>query len=294
MRLFKRTLKVLATFGYILALAFYSAARGLFYRVKRRAGLPVHFDEAVRRLRQDGFAILEEYYSPAQVEHIAQVVEAQMREEMGDYDHINRISYYRGPLSDQPWDGGVYRLFGVHTLDPALLQFRRDPVLKGIIEAAFHTSVSCQITMVQENLPQGAETRGFHLDMYAPLEFKAFLFLTDVTEDSHGPYTILRGSHRWHVKRLLNYLVRGLRGKDPVSTVDNLSAEELAAQVKFKVRKGSVVLSIQQAIHRGWPHTERKRLAVVNYYYEKIRPGVPDFEEHNRLGYRYSTGPAKH
>jgi len=294
MRLLKRTLKVLATFGYILVLALYSAVRGVCYRMTRRTRLPADLDQAVRRLREDGFAILEDYCPPAQVERIARVVEAHMREEMGDYDHTNKVSYYRCPLSEQVWDGGVYRLFGVHALDPAILQFRRDPVLKGIIEQAFHTVVTCQVTMAQENLPQGAETRGFHLDMYAPLEFKAFLFLTDVTEDRHGPYTILKGSHRWHRRRLLNYLVRGLGGRDPVSTVDNLSAEELAAQVKFKVSKGSVVLSIQQAIHRGWPHTEGKRLAVVNYYYEKIRPGSPDFEEHNRLGYRYPATPAQH
>jgi hypothetical protein len=125
--------------------------------------------------------------------------------------------------------------------------------------------------------------------MYAPREFKAFLFLTDVTEDRQGPYALLRGSHRWRWRRLGNFLRRGLRDRHPVTSIEDLSAGELAALEKVHVRRGSVVLSIQQAIHRGWPLAAGKRLAVVNYYYEKLRPREPDFEEGRHLGYRYKA-----
>lgn len=288
----KAMAKTLATFGYIVFLEIFSQARGLFLRMGNRERSRPELEEWAKRMRADGFVILEDYFGPEEVAQIVSVAEGHMQEEMGDYDHANRISYFRVPLPDQSDDGGVFRLFGAHALHPAILRFRQDAKLIAIIEKAFHTRLRCAATLIQENLPIGAETRGFHLDMYAPREFKAFLFLTDVTEDHHGPYAVLRGSHRWRWRRLANYLARGLRGQHPVTSVENLTPAELGTLEKFRVRRGSVVLSIQQAIHRGWPLEVGKRQVVVNYYYEKLRSREPDFEEGRRLGYRYKEGAA--
>lgn len=271
-----------------MALSAYSWVRGLFYRVFRR---PIEFEglaEMGKELREKGFLVIKDYYSDAEIADILHVVEEHMHEDMGDYDHINRVTYYRRPLSDQKWDGGVYRMFAAHALHPSILKFRHDPKLRQIIETGFRTKLTSEATVIQKNLPVGTETRGFHVDMYAPREFKAFLFLTDVFSESNGPYAILRGSHRWQAKLLCNYLKRGVLHLDPVTTVGELNEKELACLEKFWVRKGTVVLSIQQAIHRGWPHTQGRRLAVVNYYLEKFSNSTPDFNEENRLGYRYN------
>lgn len=278
--------KTLATFAYILALDSYTGARGLALRARRGAS-PPEVEDLAGRLRRDGFVIIEDYLRPEEVGQVAAAVGEYLGEDYGDYDHVNKVSYFRRPLPDQVDDGGVFRLFGAHALHPLARRFREDPRLIEIIERAFHTRLRCAATLVQENLPVGTETRDFHLDMYAPREFKAFLFLTDVTEDQHGPYAVLRGSHRWRWRRLANYLARGLRELHPVTSVEDLTPAELGTLVKFRVRRGSVVLSIQQAIHRGWPLRVGKRQAVVNYYYEKLRSREPDFDEGRRLGYRH-------
>jgi hypothetical protein len=282
----KRIIRTFAVAANIVLIESYMLLRKCLFRLAKRE---VDEDDrvAARRLRDDGYVVLENFITESEVADICEAVDECMAGAQGDYDHINKISYYRRPLEDQRWDGGVFRLFGAHEIHELIRSFRRDKRLKGIIEEAFSTKVSCGVTMVQENLPEGIETRGFHIDMYAPLECKAFLFLTDVNRDEHGPYAIVKGSHRRFWWRLANYLSRGLRDADPVTTVDNVGENDLQNLVKFMVKKGSVVLSCQQAVHRGWIHNEGRRIALVNYYTAKMSEGTPEFDDDNRLGYRY-------
>ena len=111
--------------------------------------------------------------------------------------------------------------------------------------------------------------------------------MADVDCDAHGPYAIVEGSHRRVWWRLGNYLSRGLRDAEPVTTVERVSETDLEQVAKFMVKKGSVVLSCQQAVHRGLPHSEGRRVAVVNYYPARTAAGTPEFDDGTRLGYRY-------
>ena len=281
----KRILKILLTAGYMLALGFYAVLKGFVHRP------PLLSDEhrrLARHLREKGYVLLENFYDDVEVEGLRQSLGKYMAEDIGDYDHINRVSYFRRPPDGSPWDGGVYRLWRADAIHPLIERFRRDSKIKGILEAAFRNRMICFTSIVQKNLPSGSTTRGFHIDIYAPREFKAFLFLSDVADESAGPYGLLCGSHRWRIKRYLNYLWRGLTNRNPVTDV-SVSSKEMRRLEMFKVRKGSVVISCQQAIHRGLPLLSGDRWAVVNYYIEAMRPGVVDFPDDNRLGYRYST-----
>lgn len=282
----KRMARVLAVAAYIVLIESYMLLKKGPFRLKRRFS---NRDdrEAARRLRKDGYVILEDYFNEQQVAEISRGVDDYMQVGQGDYDHVNRVSYYRQPSEDSKWDGGVFRLYGAHEIQEHIGAFRRDMRLKGIVEQAFSTEVSCAVTVVQENIPQGVETRGFHIDMYAPLECKAFLFLTDVERDEHGPYAIIKGSHRRFWWRLYNYLSRGLRDAEPVTTVEGVGDEDSKNLVKFMVEKGSVVLTCQQAVHRGWPHSKGRRVALVNYYPARTSGKMPEFDDGNRLGYRY-------
>lgn len=282
----KRMARVLAVAAYIVLIESYMLLKKGPFRLKRRFS---NRDdrEAACRLRKDGYVILEDYFNEQQVAEISRGVDDYMQVGQGDYDHVNRVSYYRQPSEDSKWDGGVFRLYGAHEIQAHIGAFRRDMRLKGIVEQAFSTEVSCAVTVVQENIPQGVETRGFHIDMYAPLECKAFLFLTDVERDEHGPYAIIKGSHRRFWWRLYNYLSRGLRDAEPVTTVEGVGDEDSKNLVKFMVEKGSVVLTCQQAVHRGWPHSKGRRVALVNYYPARTSGKMPEFDDGNRLGYRY-------
>jgi ectoine hydroxylase-related dioxygenase (phytanoyl-CoA dioxygenase family) len=285
----KKSVRTIAVAANIVLIETYMLLRKAAYRVKGRRMTAGDDRDLARSLREDGYVVLENYFDKDQVAEICGAIDNCMLDRQGDYDHINRVSYYRRPQENQRWDGGVYRFYGAHEIHELIRFFRRDQRLKGIVEEAFSTEVSCAVTMVQENLPEGIETRGFHIDMYAPLECKAFLFLTDVDRDEQGPFTIIKGSHRRFWWRLFNYLSRGLRDAEPVTTVEHVGEDDLQNLVKVMVKRGSVVLSCQQAVHRGWAHDTDRRIALVNYYTAKMLGTTPEFDDDNRLGYRYEN-----
>lgn len=283
-----RIAKTLLTAAYIFALDLYGWAKRPLFRLSQADTADAGIRALAGQLADKGYVILEDYCSVADVEALYGDLQGLLSDEAGDYDHINRLTYYRRPLQDQKTDGGVFRLWRADAVHPLIDRFRRDSTIKAVIEQAFATQVNCFNTIVQKNLPTGSTTRGFHIDIYAPREFKAFLFLTDVCHEDHGPFAIIEGSHKWHIRRLANYLWRGLANRHPVTDIA-LSQEETDGLAVCKVKKGCVVISCQQAVHRGWPLVDGERVAVVNYYLEKLRFSEPDFSEDNRLGYGYAA-----
>jgi hypothetical protein len=286
---FKSIVKTLLTVVYMSFLSLYSAVRGLFLRVFSVLGPEGNYSGKIAELRNNGCVVLESYYSPEEVEEMKGLAEDYMRDEYGDYDHLNRMAYFRRPLDGQEADGGVFRLFGFSEIDPRAASFFADPIIKGIIEKAFHTKIISNAALLQKNQPFGSETRGFHVDMYAPKQFKAFLFLTDVVDERHGPLTVIKQSHKWHVRRYANFIRRGLCNLKDVSSFDDLNEKELSAAQLFTVKKGTVILATQQAVHRGWPLQVGPRYVMVNYFVEKLSRFTPGYHINKRLGYRYST-----
>ncbi len=270
---------------YILLIEIWTIATRALY--KKKQVLSSEDLAAAKKLRDDGYVVIPGYYDSSKVESLSEVIDKYMKDGQGDFDHINRVSYYRCPRALARWDGGVFRLFGAEAIHHLINSYRNDKRLKSIVEEAFSVPMSCDITMVQENLPIGAETRGFHIDMYAPLECKAFLFLTDVKKNEDGPYSLVRSSHRKFWWRLGNFISRSLRGTEPVTSVDNLSAVFEKDVVKLLLDKGTVVISCQQAIHRGWKHTTGRRIAIVNYYYAHLYGQNFNKNIEKRLGYNY-------
>jgi hypothetical protein len=286
---FKSIIKTLLTVLYIGGLSLYSAVRGLYLRVFSLSEPGGVYRGKITELRNNGCVVFESYYSSEEVEEMKVIAENHMQDEYGDYDHVNQMSYFRRPLDGQESDGGVFRMFGFNEIDLRPASFFTDPVLKEIIEKAFHTKIVSHAALLQKNQPVGSETRGFHVDMYAPKQFKAFLFLTDVVDERHGPLAIIKQSHKWHLRRYANFIRRGLRNLTDVSSFDDLNDRELSAAQLFTVKKGTVVIASQQAVHRGWPLQVGPRYVMVNYFVEKLSQSTPGYRINRRIGYRYST-----
>lgn len=279
--------KALLSIIYICALDLFSLLRGCLLRMGSEFPAVNVTEEQVRHLREKGYLLLEDYYSLEQVDQIMEMAQVHMQEGYGDFDHINGHSYYRCPEESQDSDGGVFRLFSADLLQEEAHAFREDPSIIALLERAFSTRISCNASVLQKNLPVGSETRGFHVDMYAPKQFKAFLFLTDVLAEEQGPYAIIEGSHRWRWRHCVNFLRRGIAGDRDVTSFAELGPADLQNLRLFKVRKGTVVIATQQAIHRGWPLVDGLRFALVNYYIERLPEHTPGYRINNRLGYRY-------
>ena len=278
--------KTLLTVVYIAVLLLYSYARGVSSRLKRGEAADERAAE-IRHLREHGYVVLEGYYSEEKIQRMLRTAGDNMDDGYGDYDHIDGEAYFRRPAPDQEVDGGVFRVYGAQGVNADYLGFRDDPVLVNIVERAFHIPITCNASVLQKNQPLGSETAGFHVDTYAPKQFKAFLFLTDVPNEECGPLAIIPGSHRWFLRQMTNYLVQGLKGLQDTGAFDRLSDAELRSARLFTVKRGTVVIAIQQAIHRGWPLRIGPRFVLVNYYIERLSEKTPGYHINKRLGYKY-------
>jgi hypothetical protein len=105
--------------------------------------------------------------------------------------------------------------------------------------------------------------RGFHVDVLYPPMVKAFLSLNDVEDLGDGPYTIVPGSHRWWFRKFLNDIINactvGSRRDMSYFVPDDTLRTVLAPA-------GTLILSTQDAIHKGWGnHWRQPRYALIAY-----------------------------
>ena len=95
------------------------------------------------------------------------------------------------------------------------------------------------------------KTRGFHVDSYSN-QIKLFIYLTDVTDLSYGPYTFVRGSHIDNPYRLINgQLSEKLKIKTETPIVSYNEIYPILG------KKGTLVISDQSGFHRGFPQSEK-------------------------------------
>jgi hypothetical protein len=125
-----------------------------------------------------------------------------------------------------------------------------------LIKTAFpetrQRSTNVYVTEGQES------TRGYHIDCLHT-KIKIFVYLTDV-DIKHGPYSYIRKSHNSSVRQFNMAVNKLFNKKNTKMTVYNPFLKEV-----FTGRKGDVIISMQNGIHRGIPQmkeSERMMLAL--------------------------------
>lgn len=116
------------------------------------------------------------------------------------------------------------------------------------------------------------DTRGFHIDNIFGT-YKVFVYLTDVNSEREGPYCYVPGSHRipyLHRLELRQTERSGIRPRDMLSS-------EYLPSIRFVAPRGTVIVSNQTGIHRGFPQQPGacRRVMVANY------------SDHVKMGRRY-------
>jgi len=104
-------------------------------------------------------------------------------------------------------------------------------------------------------------TRGFHADTYSK-KLKAFVYLSDVTQLSDGPYCFVRKSSNEGPWRTANQqLAKILPNKTEAPFIN------IADAVPILAPKGSLVISDQSGFHRGIPQSENsiRKVIVASY-----------------------------
>lgn len=100
------------------------------------------------------------------------------------------------------------------------------------------------------------KTRGFHVDSYYR-SMKGFIYLTDVNCLDDGPYCFVKGTHVENSLGKLNKII----GDKEAPIIDPLKI------VPVLGKKGTLILSDQSGIHRGFPQSKGslRELFVMRY-----------------------------
>lgn len=103
------------------------------------------------------------------------------------------------------------------------------------------------------------ETRGIHADSdFFPSRIKSFVYLTDVPDNSYGPFSYIKKSHTKN----------GLKYHRKYDIIEPLTDEDKENyEIYTGVKKGDVVIAAVSGGHRGIPQEQGKlRIAIVSSY----------------------------
>ena len=222
--------------------------------------------EVGKILQTDGIVVIENFIDESQVELLKERIEKAIHE----YPHNEKINETNSVISVREsydsknnYDTGMIDFVNADEIVKELSGFKyNERITQLLSEVANQTMKSASLHVyINKNV---LNTRVFHIDTFYPRQYKAFLYLTDVNSKGDGPYSYIKKSQAASILKFLNVCYNLLKGY-PVTD----------ARIKFGgsptyllAKKGTLILSCQNGMHRGWPQSEGAyRVAIVNYFY---------------------------
>ena len=172
------------------------------------------------------------------------------------------------------------RIYGIEQILPTARSLAEDDDFLELGELINKEKTYCAFTLGNwlESGKGGSSGDGWHRDSFFS-QYKALLYLTDVTEEN-GPFELLPGSH--HLKSVLNGIEKA--GIDymqnRLSDDEVYRLEEILTTPRKPItgRAGTLILFNSSSVHRGRPIRSGERLAFTNYYFPVSR-GIRDVQK---------------
>jgi hypothetical protein len=249
-------------------------------------------EESVESLATHGLVIVDKYVGGKSVDRITDQIQPMLEkirqqsaelkpgDELLEYD--NYLISFGGRKYDEMYrysqrtgksivsirsraDRGMIDIFCIDKMFPDLVADFSPIQESWINEAASKASRSAfhptNLNLYYNN--SVTETRGFHVDNWHGNQLKAFVYLTDVVDDSDGPHLYVRGSHRNKMMANLN------RAMNLISSRKHTDCPIIARNKLTKVigKKGTMFASFQNGMHRGGPQEiGHERIVLVQNY----------------------------
>ena len=162
------------------------------------------------------------------------------------------------------WDAGMLDVFNIDAAVPELASFRNDEFVEEMINGATPAGQTYAADNLNAYVNRSVtETRDFHADTYSG-KFKSFLYLTDVPDEAHGPFSYIPGSHRQStVKKKSTALVNRVRDR-PATDAAFYSTGDAET---FTAPRGTLIVANQAGYHRGTPQEPgHERMLVTTAY----------------------------
>lgn len=225
----------------------------------------IKFDERTcyPGIKTEGFVIIENFMSDRECDHYKELI-----------DNFIKTKH------DLVWRDETKSDERIYFSNQYISEFDgifRDPFIRKALRG--HTGclnpvgfvLANKISFVDNNAGSGG---GWHRDSLINHQFKAILYLSDVTA-SNGPFQYIRSSNT--KRSLFNNFIKGdsIFGKHRFSNneIDNylkrLPERDL---VTITGRKGTLLLVDTKGIHRGSPLIQGNRYALTTYFWDQRIP----------------------
>jgi hypothetical protein len=216
----------------------------------------------LRQLGEDGCAFIEDFWPQ---ERCRKAIEA-----------IDRA--IESPADTHKWvddEQSDTRLYFAERVGGEPRAYFEDPFIKRLrlrytgFDSGDSLLLAARMRYVPGNRGSGG---GWHRDSPHRSQFKALLYLTDVTS-SNGPFEFIAGSHR--VVDSVGLLLRGLTKPNQYRFLDEEVARLVtggARPISFCKPAGTVLLVDTKGIHRGRPIESGLRYAMTHYFWDRTMP----------------------
>jgi hypothetical protein len=218
--------------------------------------MQIQSNKYVQSLSQKGYVVIEDYLSARECDEI--YTQAMNVIEQIEYDENNipesGLQMWYDEMDVRIRGGRDYGMFDIYHIDAAidrLREFKHDQEIIDIInDTAGRDFVPISTNLYYKN--SQLTTRGPHHDTMVE-KYKAFVYLTDVKNDSDGPYCYIPGTHNPSIdQRFRTFAKNKLAGK---KRTDNVLFDPEKAE-KLHAPKGTLIISNQSGVHFGQPQSK--------------------------------------
>lgn len=216
-----------------------------------------------KQLVENGCCVIENFMSPEQVDTLVANAERAYKQ------FPDRVSLES--------NGADQRIYAVDHLDKSFL-LTEELAVADRINAAFDRGSNKtwfqmigKITYKEGNLGSGS---GWHRDSPFTHQFKAILYLTDVTEEN-GPFEYIKGTHRKDsLKETAKFLgIETSQYRFSPEQIERLEASGIVPKrTTVTGKKGTLLMADVRGLHWGKPLRSGQRMAITRYFFPN---GVP-------------------
>lgn len=163
------------------------------------------------------------------------------------------------------YDSGMYDIVDINK-EVDLAAFESDPFIMELLQNA--SGKEFGLGSVNAYINNGViNTRGWHADVIAKNVYKAFLYLSDVPDESHGPYSYISGSHKANWHRYANIGLNYVMGYPKA----DMRLHDARGKIVFKAPEGTLIITHQRGFHRGLPQQPNHSRYLLSASYKEIK-----------------------
>ena len=236
--------------------------KSYYSKIVADPSLTTHKSE-IEALLRDGALVVEDFITAEVVEQIKNEVMPSMEKVWkGEYTGPNK--HYQFP------EYGVYRLLEIDKISPASSVFFESEMINTLAQAFVTKDVKSYQRMAELKPEPGnfSISDDYHFDDWKH-RFKAFLYLTDVTEDE-APLRYVKGTHlpnEWRAEKDYEYHVSGHKeGYYTVEEAQQIMKDNGFEETILTGKAGTLILADVRGLHRGTPLKKNNRLILVNFF----------------------------